>query len=330
MSKRHHLTDQERDQIAVWVAEKVRVREIARRLKRHHSSIEAEIQRNRWGETYVAIHAQAEAKKRKSAAGKRHPLKDATTYAYVLEKLGWGWSPEQIAGRLELECGKRVICPETIYRFIYASGNKEQKLWEKLPRKQRKRKTYHGRKAQCSRIPQRASIHLRPEEIEDRKEFGHWEGDSVEGKGHKGAIHTQVERKTRFLLAKKLTERTSEQTVAAQIEMFQQLPAAARKTTTNDNGLEFVEHEQLTKKVGIQVYFADPYSSWQRGTNENTNGLLRRYVPKKTDFTPIQQRELNDMVNEINNKPKKCLGYKKPKELFFQELVLAGGFRSRM
>lgn len=188
MKTRKHLSDQERDQIAVWRAQKTSIREIARRLGRHHSSIEAELQRNRWGEAYIAIHAKKETRKRMQTARKKHPLKDLATYAYVLERLRWGWSPEEISGRLELERGEKFLHHESIYRFIYAQKNKGLKLWEYLPRKQKKRRKQTGRSSHKSRIPNRVSIHQRPEEIESREVFGHWEGDSVVGLGKKESI----------------------------------------------------------------------------------------------------------------------------------------------
>lgn len=323
MVKRGKLTEEERDAIALLKSQGISVREIGRRLDREHSTILREIKRNRFGEYYVSIHAQNLSGKRKSDAGKRTPLKDKKTYSYVLEKLGQGWSPEQIAGRLSLELGKHILCPETIYQFIYSKEAKEQKLWEYLPRKQKHRKKHHGRSSQRVHIPQRVSIHLRPEEINNRTILGHWEGDTVEGKGRKDGIHTEVERVSRFLLAKKIPAITSSETAKAQLSMFEAFPEEARCSTTLDNGKENHLHTAL-HVIGMKTYFADPYSSWQRGTNENTNGLLRRYLPKKTSFHNLTQEELNDIIEEINNRPRKVLHYKTPTE------ILGGAFQLRM
>lgn len=323
MQKRKRLTEEERDRIAVLHAKGISVREIGRLLEREHSTILRELRRNRFGSGYNAIHAQHKAEERKSNAGKRHALKDKNIYAYVLEKLKEGWSPEQIAGRLALEQQDRVICHETIYRFIYTKALKEDRLWEYLPRKQRRRKKQHGRKAQRSRIPQRVSIHERPEEINNRSEIGHWEGDTVEGRGHRDGIHTEVERVSRFLLARKVPAITSDATITAQKDMFSQLPKQLRYSTTLDNGKENHLHMQLGE-LAMNTYFADPYSSWQRGTNENTNGLLRRYLPKKTVFATLTQEELDEIVWEINNRPRKVLQYKKPIE------ILTGAIQLRM
>lgn len=323
MVKRGKLTDLERDHIAVLINRGVGVREIGRRLGREHSTVLREVKRNRFGSYYVAIHAQYLAEERKSIAGRRHPLKDSSTYSYVLEKLVEGWSPEQIAGRLQQEQGKRILCHETIYRFVYEKKNRNQRLWEYLPRKQKKRRRYHGRRVQRSRIPDRVSIHLRPKEVNNRLELGHWEGDTVEGKGHREGIHTEVERVSRYIMAHKVVTITSSETISVQQEMFKQVPDYLRKTTTLDNGRENHLHKRL-EELGMKTYFADPYSSWQRGTNEYHNGLLRRYLPKKTSFIKLTQEELDDIVAEINNRPRKVLQYKTPLE------ILSGAIQSRM
>lgn len=317
MGKHTKLAPQERDEIARLNAQGCSLRAIARAVGRNVATISRELQRNRFGEHYVAIHAQQKALKRKSRAGRRHPLKEPEVYAYVLDKLRLGWSPEQIAGRLELEHGRKVISHESIYRFIYAEENKDRKWWEYLRRKQKTRRKKYGRKSQKATIPGRVSIHERPEEVETRSEIGHWEGDSVVGKAHKGGVHTQVERKTRLLLAAKLGDLTSSETVKAQQKLFSWLPEELKKSTTVDNGREFYLHQQFE----LPVYFADPYSSFQRGTNENTNGLLREYFPKKTDFSQVTQEEIDEVVREINNRPRKCLQFKTPVEEFRKELA---------
>jgi transposase, IS30 family len=319
MQKRNKISPLERDQIALWHSQNLSLREIAKKLDRNVSSISREIKRNSFGEYYVAIHAQAQFTKRIAKARTRHPLKNKSVYAYVLKKLRSGWSPEQIAGRLKLMKGGNPywhIHHETIYRFIYSKENKHKMLWEYLPRKQKKRRKKYGRKTQRVRIPDRVSIHDRPSEVESREMFGHWEGDSVINKAHKGGMHTEVERKTRFTMATFLKSREASETAQVASKMFNNLPKEAKKSTTLDNGLEFVKH----KEFGVNTYFADTYASWQRGTNENTNGLIRRYLPKKTDFSKVTQKELNDIIEEINNRPRKCLGFYTPREMFEKEL----------
>lgn len=325
MKKVAKLSAKERDLIAIWCGQKVSIRQIAKRLKRYPSTILREIKRNNFKDRfnhqkyYVAIHAQARTQERKSSAGKRHPLKNAKVYGYVLAKLRLGWSPEQIAGRLRKRFGKTIICHETIYRFIYDKDNQNKNLWEYLPWKRTKRARKHGRKTFRGKIPGRVSIHQRPEVINQRKQFGHWESDTVEGKGRRESIHTEVERVSRFLQAAKVDRIDSQQTIMAQKQIFRGLPEFARKSVTMDNGRENHYHTQL-KSLKMTTYFADPYSSWQRGTNEFHNGLLRRYLPRKTSFKNLTDQELNDIVWEINNRPRKVLNYNTPQEVFFNYL----------
>ena len=320
MAKTHtKIQPDERDKIAIWLAQNIPIREIGRRLGRSPGTISDEIKRNSFHGHYVAIHAQAKTNKRVVKARKRHPLKNKSVYKYVLRKLKNGWSPEQIAGRLKLRKPKNLywhVSYECIYQYIYSNENKEKALWEYLPRKQKKRRKKYGRKTQKVRIPDRVSIHDRPSEIESRLVFGHWEGDSIVGKNHKGGMHTEVERKTRFTMAAFLKTLESEETAKTAYQMYRNLPPEAKKSTTFDNGKEFTKH----KKIGIPTYFADAYSSWQRGTNENTNGLIRRYLPKKTDFSKVTQKELDAIIEEINNRPRKCLGFRTPQEAFEEEL----------
>lgn len=318
----------ERDKIAVWFGSGLSVREIGRRLGRHHTVISRELKRNRWGDGYEAIRAQTLVNKRKIVSRHRHPLKNKLVYSYVLEKLGEGWTPEQISGRLKLENGEPVICWETIYSFIHKPENQDKELWEYLTIKRKKRKKKGGRQVQKERIPNRVSIHLREKSVETRKTFGHYEGDSIIGRQTKGkVIHTEVERKTRYLSAMVIDSKSSTDTVEAQKKVFTKLPA---KTVTMDNGTEFVRHEELNQ-LGIKTFFADSYCSGQRGTNENTNGLIRRYLPKKTSFDNLVQADLDDIVWEINNRPKKVLKFSTPFEALQKELSIMGGaFPARM
>ena len=312
----------------VWFGSRLSVREIGRRLGRHHTVISQELKRNRFGDGYVAIHAQTLVNKRKIVSRHRHPLKNRIVYSYVLEKLGESWIPEQISGRLKLENGESIICWETIYSFIHKPENKDKELWEYLTIKRKKRKKKGGRQVQKERIPNRVSIHLRDESIETRETFGHYEGDSIIGRQTKGkVIHTEVERKTRYLQATIINSKSATDTIKAQKQIFTKLPA---RTVTMDNGLEFTKHEELNE-LGIKTYFADPYCSGQRGTNENTNGLIRRYLPKKTSFDNLDQADLDDIVWEINNRPKRVLKFSTPFEALQKELSIMGGaFPTRM
>jgi IS30 family transposase len=322
------IQSNERDKIAVWFGSGLSIREIGRRLNRNPSTISRELKRNRWCDGYEAIRAQRSSCLRKSHTNKTHPQKEPWIYSYVLEKLKEGWSPEQISGRLELEKGLKIIHWETIYRWIHLPEYKSKRLWEYLTIKRRKRHKKYGRKVVRVRIPNRVSIHLRDKSVESRNIFGHWEADSVIGQQTKSKIiHTEVERKTRYLQAMIINSKLAIDTVEIQKKIFSNLPA---KTVTMDNGLEFVKHEELNK-MGIKTYFADPYCSGQRGTNENTNGLIRRYLPKKTNFNNLDQAELNDIVWEINNRPKKVLKFNSPFEVLQKELLVNSvAFRMRM
>lgn len=324
-NKTTELKEEERDSLAKWRARGLGVRACARKLGRGVSTVSDELKRGSLpsGE-YVAIHAQRLSDLCKIHRQERKALKNPWLYAYVLAKLHDGWSPEQITGRLRKDYpvdSSRHLSPETIYQYIYGSDQAELKLWEYLPRKQTKRRKQTGRSVHRTRIPDRVSIHDRPIEIGSRATFGYYEGDTVEGQRSKhDGIHTEVERKSRKLFAYKVGRIASRETTDAQLVIFGNLPAAARLTTTLDNGRENHLHGELTATLGLNVYFADPYSSWQRGTNENTNGLLRRYLPKRTDFTDLTQEELDDIVEEINNRPRKCLDYATPNEVFLAEI----------
>ena len=326
-----HITSQEREYIAIWKAQGIPNREIARRLEKDLSTVKRELKRNRslFSGCYVAITAQGLANRKSLLARKRHPLKSPAVYSYVLERLRRGWSPEQIAGRLELKTGEPVICHETIYSFIYGKEHKTKKLWEYLPRKQKRRQKQNGRSSQKVRIAQRVSIHERPIKIDQRNEFGHWEGDTVEGRRSEGdGIHTEVERITRFFLARRIDRIGSRETSFIQKRMFQMLPDQARFSTTLDNGRENHSH-RLLRFLKMKTYFADPYSSWQRGTNENTNGLLRRYLPKGASFKNLCQEYLDEIVDEINSRPRKCLGYNTASEVFYRKLNELRGCTSK-
>lgn len=317
-----HLTGNERDLLAVWNGQGFSARTIAQRLSRSPATISRELGRNRSliSGQYVAISAQSRAEGRSRRSHIRHPLKSPPVYTYVLEKLRAGWSPEQISGRLEKKQDHPVIHWETIYRFIYREGNRDKYLWEYLPKHQKKRRQKTGRSVQKERIPQRVPIHARPGFVNTRLVFGHWEGDTIEGRRGEGdGIHTEVERQTRYTLACKVGRIASPETIRAQLRLFRNLPDTARQSTTLDNGREHHRHVTL-RFLGMKTYFCDPYASWQRGTNENTNGLLRRYFPKGSSFLALSHEELDEIVNELNDRPRKCLGYNTPREEFEKQL----------
>ena len=321
MTSNHHINATERDQIGWLLAAGVSQRNIARKLGRSFSSINYEIRHNSRNRIYSPIQADFLSRERNLASQRKHARKDSGIFYYVVDKLRCGWSPEQIAGRLKKHNhGVTVISYETIYRYVYSPEGRKENLREYLARSHKKRWPKHYRKSYRRGIANRGSISLRPEEINHKKTFGHWEADVVEGKGHSGGIQTLLERKTRYYQARLLANIDSEYGIRAQKKMLSKYPTQARKSVTFDNGRENYNHEQLQRDLGIKTYFCDPYAAWQKGANENHNGILRRYIPKKSDLSKLPQWELDLIVEEMNNKPRKCLKYQTPKEAFKQEL----------
>lgn len=327
------LTKVERTLIARW-KEGVSNKQIAKRLHRAVSTIGREIERNSFRDTltgkrfYEPLYAQGKAEERKERAwGVKHPLKNRHVYAYTLDKLRRGWSPEQISGRLRLEHpnnAHRHIHYESIYRFIYHPDNKDKGLWEYLRRKQKRRRRKNGRSSQRVCIPDRVSIHQRPEAIDLRREIGHWEGDSLVGKERRSGLHTEYERVLSLTRIERMRRITAEESSRAALKIFSSLSPELRRSTTLDNGSEHVRHTELKRRLGMKTYFADPYSAWQRGGGENANLWVRYYFPKGTDFNEISDEEIRDVEWELNNRPRKRLGYKTAAEAFTECLTKAG------
>ena len=333
MRRLQKLTEKERDLLAIWKAQGISNKQCAKRLTRSVSTIGRELKRNSFGQVYVAIHAQAKATARQQEkAHAKEELKNPDVYEYVTGRLRDGWSPDQIAGRLKRNHQTDTywwITGETIYRWIYQKKQitADQPWYEYLRRKQKKRKKYKGRTVHRSRIPDRISIHDRPMIVNKRKQFGHWEGDTIEGRGHKSGVHTEVERMCRKVKAEKVDTITSEATIMVQQKLFADEPTVARRSTTLDNGRENHSHTLLRTTLGMKTYHADPYSSWQRGTNEHGNWHIRYYFPKGTDFTQVTDEELQDVIEEINNRPRKILGYLTANERYQQLLKKSQGLR---
>jgi IS30 family transposase len=276
---------------------------------------------------YDSIRAQLVAQGRKEKAfGAKQYLKNSDVYQYCIGHLRQGWSPEQIAGRLTLEHPNDPhwhICHETIYCFIYSKKylfNRDHPLWEYLRRKQKRRRKQGSRKAHRLHIPDRVSIHERPVVIDQRIEPGHWEGDSIVGKGHLSGLHTEYERVFSLTRFERMERVNSDEMVKAAINIFSSFPEDLRRSTTLDNGSEHVEHLRL-RQLGISTYFADPYSAYQRGGNENANLWIRYYFPKGTDFNQISDQELKDVEWELNNRPRKRLQYQTPQEALTKYLT---------
>jgi len=237
----------------------------------------------------------------------------------VKSKLNSDWSPEEIVGRLLIDYPDNPqmrISTETIYQWIYSDASQGGDLYRHLRRGHKKRRKQRRYGSGRFLIPGRISIALRPEAVDKRERFGDWEGDTVEGRKGSGGIVTYVERKSRYLVASKLSDKTAATLTNQSARAFMRIPKTMRKTITVDNGKEFSQFKILEKKTGHCIYFADPYSAWQRGLNENTNGLLRQYFPKGIDFRKIEKQDVAFAVKMLNHRPRKCLNYQTPHEIF--------------
>lgn len=321
MSKSYgHLTSEERDEIAVLFAQDVSLNDIAKQLKRSTSTVSREIERNgaQIYSVYHAHHAQQRATERNTQSHCRPRLKSIGIRRYVTSKLKHGWSPEQIAGRLPSEHPGWTISHEAIYQYIYDQNVRvEENLVPYLARAHRRRQQKgHRHTHRSSHIPHRMSINDRPKRILSRKQFGHWETDSVVSRQSLGALNVTVERKSRYTVITKLKRKSAQQTRLAVTHALSKLHAHARRTITYDNGSENVEHQQTNEILGTRSYFCNPFHSWEKGTAENTIGLIRRVFPKKTDFSKLKHGDIKILEHKLNNRPRKCLSFKTPLEVF--------------
>ena len=328
--KNTRLTLKERVQIETLLKEKKSKAYISKTLNRSRSTITREV--NKWvqsdSDKYAAELAHWCAKQ--DYLNKRNTDKISNhkrLRRYVFRALLSQWTPEQIAGRLKNDFPNDPIMSishESIYRYIYtrpqASLNK--KLIKLLVRKKTRRRPPKKRRGNGSKIINQVSIDSRPKHIESRQEIGHWEGDLMIGKNQKSAIGTIVERKSRYTIIIKLKARNSKEVAKMFSKYLNKLNPLFKKSMTYDNGIEMAKHEIITKKTGMKIYFAHPYSSWERGTNENTNGLIRRYLPKGTDFNLIDQKKLTEIQVKLNNRPRKIIRFKTPNEIMLNELKI--------
>lgn len=325
--KYKHLSVEEREIIQRGLWGKKSIRAISEELGRSPTSVSREIRSNLPREhfLYTPRLAHERALKQRKSRGRKERLKNSFIRDYVINHLKERhWSPEQISGRLSVDHPELHISHEAIYQFIYSKVSpassliyqKQEDFRPFLKRRHRLRVKKGGRKAWRLLRPHGPSIDARPLVVEKRMRLGDWEGDTVESVNHKAGVNTLVERKSGYLCITKLAGKKSENTTEAVISRFSRIPENLRQTLTVDNGSENNDWKTIEKELDTQMYFAHPYHSWERGTNENTNGLIRYYFPKKTDFTTISETELSQVEWELNHRPRKRLGWRTPQEVF--------------
>lgn len=293
--------------------------EIAEALGRSKATVSRELKRNATPayRVYLPHRAHERVVQRKREAGERPRLKNDEVVSYVMAKLAEDWSPELIAGRIGHELPSESISHEAIYQASYHPKTEgRQDLISHLARAHRKRTPKGiGRKERKTKIPNRVPIEERPVSADNRSRYGHWESDSLVSRKSVAALNSLVERKSRYTMLSRLDRKTAEQTRDAVVERLKPLPSKVRRTLTFDNGTENARHEEITEAIGARCFFARPYASWQRGTIESVNGLVRRYFPKGTDFGTITDEQVAWVESRINNRPRKCLGYTTPAEI---------------
>lgn len=317
-----HLTEQQRVCIFHLQMFGLCNAEIARRIKRHRATIARELKRFRrhpsWPcyRRYFPDGAHTLARERRARPRGFRWTRHRPLLAYVLRKLRQEWSPEQIAGRIidDFPGDEQMrLSHQSIYDYVKANRKTGGSLWKRLRQSHKVRRKAYGSGPRRCRIPDRVGIEHRPAQVQSRKHSGHWEADTMISRN--GRLATCVERKSRYVLIARLPDGTACQFNTAALRLFRKIPVRYRKTLTTDNGSEFIEHKKLSSRLGFKTFFANPYASWQRGTNENTNGLIRQYVPKDMDLSGLSYQRVARIAAKLNNRPRKCLGYRTPAEV---------------
>jgi len=309
-----HLTIEEREVVAQRVAAGVSRRAIAEELRRSPSTISRELRRNRSCSGYFPARAHAKAQQRRRERPWVRKMERPEIRNLVREMLKKYHSPDEIAGRakLVLRDRRRHVSRQTIYTWIHAEAERGQR-WQRFLRRRGKKR---GQREKRGQIPRAASIDGRPKIAERRGRKGDFEGDTVRGRPGRGGLVTLVDRKTRLVLIERVADLKSDTVNDATVTALRPVPRKNRKTVTFDNGKEFVGHEELSRRTGLAVYFAKPYCSWQRGTNEHTNGLIRQFFPKGTDLARQPIARIHQVQDLLNHRPRRCLGYRTPHEAF--------------
>jgi len=311
------LTKEARYQISALVKAGQTQTQIAMIIGCHKSTISRELTRNRTASGYWASYAQTSARQRRRQS---HQTRiSEKTWQTVEQLLAQDWSPQQITGRLRLE-RQPSVSPERIYLYIYADKRRGGTLHQHLRSQKQQRRRDRGYQKR-GQIPNRVSIEQRPAIVNQKRRFGDWEGDTLVGAQRKSALFTATERKSKLQLLSKLANKSASELRDRSIALF--TPFKDRVfTITFDNGKEFCEHEAIAAKLEARIYFAHPYASWERGLNENTNGLLRQYFPKGCDLAQLTEAEVQRAADRLNNRPRKTLGYRTPNEVFFKKRMV--------
>ena len=322
--KTSRLSIEEREHISYYLAQGKTLREIALLLNRSHTTISREIKRNRREGEYSPSQAQHIYQQRLKKCGRKNKIdKNNDLFEEIFCKLFKKWSPEQISHYLRAKYNGNLqmqVSHETIYQYIYSKprGTLKKHLISYLRHKRRLRKNRKLSHEKRGQIPDLVSIHQRPKEIEDRKVPGHWEGDLIMGKDHKTALGVLVERTSRLVFMVPLKGKKAIDIREAFSHQFMEVNPKLKESLTYDRGKEMVQHKQFTEDTGVPVYFADPHSPWQRGSCENMNGLIRDFFPKGTDFSKVSYEEIKHVQDMLNERIRKTLDWKSPKEVFYK------------
>jgi len=310
----------DRQKLEYWFRTRQSMRVIARIMRRDHSVLVRELKRNGDGDRkkYRADTAQRLFEKRRHKQHKGKLDKYPELKKYVVDGLVKEWSPDVIAGKLKTDGAKQTISHESIYHYIYNKDGRYERLCQYLRQAQPKRQKLRSRKKCQLSIPERKSIHLRPGYIDERKRYGDWESDSVIFSKQKTILSVQSERKSKLIRLHKAADKSAEETRNALVKTAESVPKDIFLTLTFDNGTEGVKHIEIKKEYNIETYFCDPFASWQKGGVENANKLIRYYLPRKIDLSKITDRDIYEIQEKLNNRPRKCLNYKSPNEIIQQ------------
>ncbi|HAU74725.1 MAG TPA: IS30 family transposase [Agrobacterium sp.] len=323
-----HIDMDERRKIARWRTAGLTVDIIAEKLGRHRSTIFREIRRNMFIDDAISnLNGYYCVTAHDMACERRTKLRKLMRFSHVrqsvIDRIMHGWSPQQIAGRMRLERHPVSVSHETIYKFAYSSDGQAIKLWRHLPEHRARRRPRHARRKHGQRFSPELNILRRPDVVADRKQFGHWECDLIQfrKKFGKANVTSLVERVSRFAIFLRNNDRQSRPVMNGLVQALQTLPHLARRSITFDRGTEFTDWPYLQASIGIQTWFCDPQSPWQKGTVENTNRRVRKWLSREVDPLSVTDADLIAICNQLNETPRKCLGYRTPAEVFRKKLL---------